>query len=199
VRRADDLTNAQTPSPARSDDEDRASLAAALRRVAQGDRDAFEEVYRRTSMKLFGVCLRILPRRAEAEDALQDAYLAVWRKAATFDEGRGTAMTWLITLARNRALDRVRSSASRPTVAVAHAEAIPDPAAGAFATLAASEEERRLALCLDDLDAGDAGFIRRAFFGGETYSDLAGQIGVPLGTMKSRIRRALVRLRSCLA
>jgi DNA-directed RNA polymerase specialized sigma24 family protein len=78
------------------------SLAEALRLVAYGDRNAFEEVYKRTSANLFSVCLQILPMRPEAEDTLQDVYCSVWRSAATFDAKRGTAMTWLITLARNR-------------------------------------------------------------------------------------------------
>ena len=92
----------------KSFDMDAASLASALSRVADGDRAAFEGVYRRTSVKLFGVCLRILPVRQEAEEALQEAYLSVWRRAATFDPTRGSAMTWLITLTRNRAVDRLR-------------------------------------------------------------------------------------------
>ncbi|NVN32314.1 sigma-70 family RNA polymerase sigma factor, partial [Endobacter medicaginis] len=84
-------------------------LDDALRAVARGDRAAFEELYRLTSAQLFGVCLRILPARAEAEDVLQDAYLSIWRRAASFDAARGSAMAWLITLTRNRAIDRLRA------------------------------------------------------------------------------------------
>ena len=94
------------------------SLAETLRRVAAGDRAAFEEVYRRTSAKLFGVCLRILPVRPEAEEALQEAYLSVWRRAASFDATRGSAMTWLITLARNRAVDRLRAGGKLATTTI---------------------------------------------------------------------------------
>lgn len=90
-------------------------LDQALENIALGDRDAFAEVYRRTSVKLLGVCRRILPERQEAEEVLQDIYLTVWRRAGAFDATRGSAMTWLITLARNRAVDRLRASGRRPT------------------------------------------------------------------------------------
>jgi RNA polymerase sigma-70 factor (ECF subfamily) len=95
-------------------EEDRSSLALMLTQVSTGDRHAFEEIYRATHVKLFGVCLRILPVRQEAEEALQEAYLSVWQRAASFDAARGSAMTWLITLARNRAIDRLRARARSP-------------------------------------------------------------------------------------
>lgn len=175
------------------------SLAAALQRVASGDRDAFEEVYRRTSMKLFGVCLRILPVRQEAEEALQDAYLSVWQRATSFDPARGSAMTWLITLARNRAIDRLRSAGKAVAAPIDLAAEIADPSPLAPALLDASEDEQRLAHCLGTLETGDARLIRTAFFDGSTYAELAQRLTTPLGTIKSRIRRALLKLRECLA
>jgi RNA polymerase sigma factor (sigma-70 family) len=87
----------------------RRQLAAALNRVAQGDKPALRLVYDMTSAKLFGVCLRILNDRTEAEDVLQDVYVTVWRKAGAFDEARASPITWLVAIARNRAIDRVRS------------------------------------------------------------------------------------------
>src|SRR5258705_13060817 len=89
----------------------RSQLAAALARVAGGDRAALRIVYQDTSAKLYGVCLRILKDRAEAEDVLQDVFVAVWRKAASFDPGRASPITWLVAIARNRSIDRVRSGA----------------------------------------------------------------------------------------
>ena len=90
-------------------DATRSQLAAALVRVAGGDRAALRIVYQDTSAKLFGVCLRILKDRSEAEDVLQDVYLTVWRKAATFDPGRASPITWMVAIARNRAIDRLRA------------------------------------------------------------------------------------------
>ena len=92
-------------------DTTRSQLAAALARVAGGDRAALRMVYQHTSAKLFGVCLRILNNRSEAEDVLQDVYVTVWRKAAAFDPGRASPITWLVAIARNRAIDRLRASA----------------------------------------------------------------------------------------
>lgn len=89
---------------------DAAWLARAIDRVTLGDISTFQEVYRRTSAKLFGICLRTLVERAEAEDALKETYVIIWRRAAMFDETRGAAMTWMSTIARNRAIDRLRIS-----------------------------------------------------------------------------------------
>src|SRR6478752_72376 len=89
----------------------RRQLAAALARIAGGDRAALQLVYRDTSAKLFGVCLRILRDRSEAEDVLQDVYMTVWRRAASFDEAVASPITWLVTITRNRSIDRLRSSA----------------------------------------------------------------------------------------
>jgi RNA polymerase sigma factor (sigma-70 family) len=180
-------------------DLDAANLADALSRVAVGDRAAFEAVYRRTSVKLFGVCLRILPVRQEAEEALQEVYLSVWRRAGSFDAEKGSAMTWLITLARNRAIDLLRSSGRISTAPIELADQVPDLAPTASSVLEMGDDHHRLAKCLETLDGGDAGLIRTAFFEGSTYAELASRAATPLGTIKSRIRRALLKLRECLA
>lgn len=175
------------------------SLEHALEAVATGDRAAFELVYRRTSVKLFGVALRILPERQEAEEVLQEVYLAVWRRAGAFDPARGTAMTWLITLARNRALDRLRASRRRPSDPIELADNVPDPEPDAETHVLAQDEAGRIAWCLDRLDGDDARLVRTAFFEGASYGELATRAARPLGTIKSRIRRALIRLKDCLA
>lgn len=176
----------------------RAVLVAALGRVAMGDRAAFEELYRRTSAKLLGVCLRILPGQTEAEEALQDTYLSVWRRAGTFDAAQGSAMTWLMTIARNRAVDRLRGTAKRVSAPIEAADDVPDPAPDATLLIERDQDARRLDLCLGTLAAGDARFVRTAFMEGATYPELAERAGLPLGTVKSRIRRALLKLRECL-
>jgi RNA polymerase sigma factor (sigma-70 family) len=174
-------------------------LAGMLRRVAKGDRAAFEEVYRRTSTKLFGVCLRILPMRQEAEEVLQEAYLSVWRRAVSFDATRGSAMTWLITLTRNRAVDRLRAGGRVVTAPIDLADMVADTRPLAPALIETGEDEARLSHCIGTLDTGEATLIHTAFFEGSTYAELASRASIPLGTIKSRIRRALMKLRDCLA
>src|SRR6516165_10173441 len=101
------------PSPM-DQDALRKQLAAALVRVSEGDRAAMRLLYRDTSAKLFGVCLRILGDRSEAEDVLQDTYLTIWRRAAEFDRSRASPVTWLVAIARNRSIDRLRAGATVP-------------------------------------------------------------------------------------
>jgi len=177
-------------------DEARVVLAACLNRAAAGDRTALAELYRLTSGKLFAVCLRILGR-AEAEDVLQDVYLTVWKKAGLFDPARGVSpITWLAAVARNRALDRLR--AGRRFAGMDEALDIADLAPLADAALETDEMSRRLENCLAGLDERAAGAIRAAFFGGQTYESLANGADMPLGSMKSLIRRGLMRLKACL-
>lgn len=175
------------------------SLARWLQAVAAGDRDAFERLYRATSSKLFGVCLRVLPDRAEAEDVLQEVYATVWRKAAQFDAARASAITWLAMIARNKAIDRLRSTPAGVRAApVELAESLPDPDASPLEGAVASDDSTRLAHCMERLDGHRRDLVRTAFFEGVTYEELAARIGSPLGTVKSWIRRSLLQLRACL-
>ncbi len=122
-------------------DEHRSQLAAALARVAGGDRAALRIVYQDTSAKLFGVCLRILNDRSEAEDVLQDVYVTVWRKAGTFDPGRASPITWLVAIARNRSIDKLRGGAAgRRLEPIENAEAVSDPAPAAVEVLEQVQE-----------------------------------------------------------
>jgi RNA polymerase sigma factor (sigma-70 family) len=180
-------------------DATRKELAAALVRVAAGDRAALRNVYQDTSAKLFGVCLRILKDRSEAEDVLQDVYVTVWRKAAAFDPGRASPITWLVAIARNRAIDRLRASAlGRRMDPIEAADAVSDPAPAAVERIELAQQHQRLARCLEELEARHASAIRAAFLEGATYEELAASMRVPLGTMKSWIRRGLLKLRACL-
>jgi RNA polymerase sigma-70 factor, ECF subfamily len=176
----------------------RARLADALVRTGKGDRSAFESVYKATSSKLFGVCLRIFPDKAEAEEALQEAYLTIWNKAASFEAGRASPISWLVTVTRNRAIDRLRSKGKAGLTSLDEAAEIADPAPLADAQMLNASDSRALNGCIEDLNQRDAHFIRCAFIGGATYADLAANEGEPLGTVKSRIRRALLKLRSCM-
>ena len=179
--------------------EDRARLAQTLERAGQGDRSAFEQLYAKTAAKLFGICLRIFPDRQEAEDALQDAYITIWNRAATFDASRSSPITWLAVVTRNRAIDRLRSLGKAQMAPLEAAAEIADPTPLPDTQLLAKEDGGALTACIATLEARDAAFIRAAFLGGVTYTDLAAREGVPLGTVKSRIRRALMKLRECLS
>jgi RNA polymerase sigma-70 factor, ECF subfamily len=179
-------------------DTEREKLTDALIRTGSGDRAAFEYVYRKTSAKLFGVCLRIFPNRNEAEEALQDAYINIWNRAARFQQGRASPISWLVAVTRNRAIDRLRAQGKVKYAPVEEADTIPDTAPLADMQLLAKGEDAALYTCIETLEARDAQFITSAFIGGVSYTDLAEHENLPLGTVKSRIRRALIKLRGCL-
>jgi RNA polymerase sigma-70 factor (ECF subfamily) len=178
----------------------RSQLAAALVRVGTGDRAALRMVYQDSSAKLFGVLVRILNDRSEAEDVLQDVYVTVWRKAALFNPEKASPITWLVAIARNRAIDRLRSGAisRRMTPIDEAAMAIKDNTPGALDMVVKAEQQARLGACLGELEAKTSLAIRSAFLDGMTYEQLAERMSVPLGTMKSWIRRGLLKLRACL-
>jgi RNA polymerase sigma-70 factor (ECF subfamily) len=180
-------------------DAKRRALAAAINRIAAGDKAALRLVYAETSAKLFGVCLRILGERSEAEDVLQEVYLTVWRKAASFDESVASPITWLVAIVRNRAIDRLRASgASRAALPIEAAADVADESMSAVERLEIDEDRARLRECLRELEQRQAAAIRAAFLDGFTYDELAAKASVPLGTMKSWIRRGLMKLRACL-
>ena len=131
----------------------RDELALALARAGEGDRSAFKTVYEATSAKLLGVCLRILADRQLAEDVLQDTYLTVWRKASTFDATRASPITWLVTIARNRSIDRLRSAApTRRTAPIEDAHDLADAAPLASDVIETTDEVSRLNHCLETLE-----------------------------------------------
>ncbi len=182
-------------------DLDRERLKRTLAQVAGGDRAAMAELYRSTSAKLYGVCLRIVRDEAEAEEVLQEVYLTVWKRASSYDTAKASPITWLAAIARNRAIDRLRTSGARVVRSSGPIDAameLADTAPDAESSLSRSEDSRRLNGCLDGLEPDHAGLIRRAFFGGLSYSDLAQAAGKPLGTVKTWIRKGLMNLKVCL-
>jgi RNA polymerase sigma factor (sigma-70 family) len=180
-------------------DTNRKLLVATLARMAAGDRNALQTVYRLTSAKLFAVCLRILGERGEAEDALQDVYMTVWRRADKFDAGLASPMTWLIAIARNRAIDQLRARGrNRLLEPIDAATDLPDDAPLADRALQTMQDRAMLQDCLGQLAERERAALRGAFFDGNTYEELAERMKVPLGTMKSWIRRAMLKLKSCL-
>ena len=172
-------------------------LAHLLSRTALGDRTAFARLHKLTSGKLFAVCLRILHDRSEADDALQDAYTKIWRYAERYSSAQARPMTWMIAITRNVCIDRLRSR-KPDTAALDAAEAVADAALRPDEKAMAKGEMIRLANCMNSLPLHHARIVRIAYFGGATYSALAEREGVPLGTMKSRMRAALAKLRECL-
>ena len=176
-----------------------AILVTLLERSAAGDAAAFKTLYDATSAKLFGVILRILHERGEAEDVLQEVYTTVWRKAAEFDATRASPVTWMATIARNRAIDRLRARGSRPTTPLEAAAEVRDTAPAADEMIDASDDARRLHAALNTLDARHAAAIRSTYFEGLTYEALAVREGVPVGTLKSWVRRGLLRMQGAMA
>jgi RNA polymerase sigma-70 factor (ECF subfamily) len=176
-----------------------AELSALLAKAAEGDRLAFREFYDRTSAKLFGIILRIVIERAEAEDVLQEVFVTIWRKAAEFDPGRASPVTWTATIARNRAIDRLRSRGSRPSAPIEEAGEVVDHSPLADALIDADGAAGRLGSALAGLDPRHAGAIRSCYFEGMTYEALAEREGVPVGTLKSWVRRGLIRMKTELA
>ncbi len=166
-------------------------------RAGLGDRAAFGRLYQATSAKLFGLCLRVLKDGAEAEDALQEAYVKIWHNAGRYAQNGMDPMAWLVTVTRNAAIDRLRRRRESAVEAQVY-EARPDPSPGPEDAAAAASERRRIDACLAELEADRAGAVRAAYLDGATYDDLAARYGVPLNTMRTWLRRSLIRLRECL-
>ena len=174
-------------------------LASLLAACARRDRAAFERLYRDTSPKLFGVALRILRREDWAEDVLQECYLRIWDHAPEYRAGLAAPMTWMTSIVRNRCLDWVR----RPRLEVIDEEgALIDAAAsgepGPLAEAESSSEARALKRCLDTLEARQRQAIALAYYEGLSHAELAHHLRAPLGTVKTWVRRGLLRLKSCL-
>ncbi|MGV6848174.1 MAG: sigma-70 family RNA polymerase sigma factor [Marinibacterium sp.] len=166
-------------------------------RIALGDRGAFDALYARTSGRLFAVAVRIMKNRAEAEDVLQEAFIRIWQRADRFRPGRAPAISWLVTLTRNLAIDRLRARKA-PVAPMELAEDIADAAPTPEAAAAASQERARIEACLDELEDRRAEAVRSAYLEGYSYQDLADRFGTPLNTMRTWLRRSLIRLRDCL-
>lgn len=169
-----------------------------IARVALRDRAAFRTLYEATSAKLFGVTLRILRDRAEAEEALQEIYVRIWQRADRYVAGEASPISWLVAVARNHSLDVLR--ARRPASgAIEEAIEIPDVTPGPEDNAANSEDRARIAMCLGELDSDRAEAVRGAYLDGYSYEELANRFSVPLNTMRTWLRRSLIKLRECLS
>jgi RNA polymerase sigma-70 factor, ECF subfamily len=172
-------------------------IAVLLRRCAAGDRAAFRLLYDRWGSRLYGISLRITRQSALAADATQETFVQIWQQAQRFDPARGSAEAFLVSLARYRALDVVRRQ-SREVPGYEPAEAA-DETPDALSRLVSTAEGVALHRCLNRLEAERRRLMVMAFVDGLSHSELAERLSVPLGTVKSWIRRSLVSLRECLA
>jgi len=169
-----------------------------LKAIARSDESALGSLYDRYRVILFGLLVRILNSREEAEDVLQEVFIQVWRRAAHFDESRGRAFTWLVTVARSRAIDRLRVLAARGRLTEAAKRdewaSVSDADTDAFY----AERSEIVRRALQEIPEEQRVTLRLAYFEGLTQSEIAARLGTPLGTVKTRMRAGMVKLRELL-
>ena len=178
---------------------DQAVLADLLRRSARGDEQAFAELYDATSARVYGLVLRVVRDPAQAQEVTQEAYLETWRTASRFDPAKGSAMSWLLTIAHRKGVDRVRSAEASSRRDTAYHDTNAGVAHDSTADAAeASFEARRVRSALSGLTVVQREAIALAYFGGYTHTEVATMLDLPVGTAKTRIRDGLIRLRDAL-
>ena len=174
------------------------NLDGLLTRVARGDQAAFEAVYDSLAGPVYGLINRVVRDAAQSEEVSQEVLLEVWRTAARFDPAKGSAVTWVMTIAHRRAVDRVRSATAATAREFRSAEVPPRLSDEVADSVAASLEAERVRHCLDGLTEPQRESITLAYYGGYSYRQVAQLVGVALSTIKTRIRDGLIRMRECL-
>jgi RNA polymerase sigma-70 factor, ECF subfamily len=172
-------------------------LSVLLARVARGDHAAFEAVYDQLAAPVYGVARKVLRDPAQSEEVAQEVMLDVWRSASRFDADRGSAVSWVMTIAHRRAVDRVRSenASTAREQKVAGDQVSRDDV---FELVDSALDRQRVRHCLGSLTTLQAEAIKLAYYQGYTYPEVAGVLGVALGTVKTRIRDGLIRMRDCM-
>jgi RNA polymerase sigma-70 factor (ECF subfamily) len=172
-------------------------LPGLLAKVARGDHAAFEAVYDQLAAQVYGVARKVLRDPAQSEEVAQEVMLDVWRSASRFDSSRGSAIAWVMTIAHRRAVDRVRSenasSAREQKLAVEQVSG-----EDVFELVDSALDRQRVRRCMGSLTTLQAESIKLAYYQGYTYPEVAGVLGVALGTVKTRIRDGLIRMRDCM-
>jgi len=181
--------------------EDRAADQAALARMARGEGDAVAELYDRHARPIYSLAIRILGDATEAEDVVQEVFAQAWRQASRYSASRGAVAAWLLTLARSRAIDRLRARRARPGGLSDDrmATQLPDSGPPADSQVLSSEHVARVRAALDELPLLQRAAIELAYFEGLTHAEIADRLEQPLGTVKTRIRLAMLKLRDVLA
>ena len=173
-------------------------VTAWLHAVAEKDRTAFAELYRATAPKLLGVILRILKDRARAEDVLQESFIKVWQRAALFDETRSSPITWLVSIARNAAIDALRKQPVEREGQESDIDEIPSRSPNVIDRIDDVQAQTRLNRCFEELDKDRADMVRLAYLNGWTRDALADYFEQPVNTVKTWLHRALKQLKRCL-
>jgi RNA polymerase sigma-70 factor, ECF subfamily len=181
--------------------EDRAADQAALARMARGEGDALAELYDRHARPIYSLALRILGDAAEAEDIVQEVFSQAWKQAGRYSASRGAVAAWLLTLARSRAIDRLRAKRARPGEVSGEgaADQLVDSSPPADSLVLSSEQVARVRAALDELPLLQRAAIELAYYEGLTHAEIADRLEQPLGTVKTRIRLAMLKLRDVLA
>ncbi len=168
-----------------------------LAKVALADRGAFRSLYSATSAKLFGVLLRLLKDRRDAEDALQMIYVKIWQKAPTFAGSQHSPMGWLVVLTRNHAIDLIRARKPVPT-SIDETFEVADQAMTPEQEMLNTSLGEQLTRCLETLESRHAEAVRNAYILGDSYQEIAGKLEVPLNTVRTWLRRGLAKLKTCM-
>jgi RNA polymerase sigma-70 factor, ECF subfamily len=185
-----------SPAAMESRQADQASLA----RIARGDQTAFAALYDRHARLVYSLALRILQDGADAEDIVQEVFAQVWAQASRYDASRGAVAAWMLTLTRSRAIDKLRANRARPEAATEAnaAETVIDSAVAQDLELLSAEQVTRLQRALKDLPDAQRTALELAYYEGLTHVEVAARLGEPLGTVKTRIRQAVMKLREAL-
>jgi RNA polymerase sigma-70 factor (ECF subfamily) len=181
------------PSAGRGED-----LGWLLAHVARGDESAFEAAYDELARPVYGLVRKVVRDRAQSEEVAQEVLLEVWRTASRFDARRGSAMSWVMTIAHRRAIDRVRSVTARSQREQKAATVVPPPEEDVAETVESRLDAERVRRCLGSLTELQRESVTLAYYGGYSYPEVAALLGSALGTIKTRIRDGLIRMRDCM-
>jgi RNA polymerase sigma-70 factor (ECF subfamily) len=188
------------PPPERRDERAREALeeGALVKRMADQDQSALRELYQRYAGRVQAIALRCLGVRGDAEEVVQETFVEVWRRARDFDDRRGSVGAWLTTIARTRAIDRLRSRSSASRATTASAAEVPEPVPSPGDTAMQRQAQERVRAALATLPAEQRQALELAYFEGLSHSEIAQRTGQPLGTVKTRVRLGMEKLQKVL-